>query len=358
MGTLARGVIKGYRYAQREARRERRELERELEREDRRESRELEREARRESRELERQQKYSQKLQELEEAAIEVSEFENHINGLISSYKQCGKVWNWSKILSSKPPAKPSKLYAHENAAKDKLNEYKPSFFDKLLRRSETKRRKLASDVEKAKLEDEKEYKKALKNYEQRYGYWNKLQKLANKIIAGDPKGLIEACKGINTFKQIIRLIPLIEFKTDDSIYIEAILRLRGDEIIPDMEKKLLKSGRLSVKKMPKTKFYKLYHDYVWGCVLRVVRELFALLPIEMTIITAFGKVFNSQTGHREEHPLLSIVITRKIMENLDFETLSISDVMQKTVSHIKFLKTKGFRPIKKIELSDVKNWI
>jgi len=75
----------------------------------------------------------------------------------------------------------------------------------------------LASDVEKAKLEDEKEYKKALKNYEQRYAYWNKLQKLANKIIGGDPKGLIEACKGINTFKQIIRLIPLIEFKTDDS---------------------------------------------------------------------------------------------------------------------------------------------
>jgi hypothetical protein len=218
----------------------------------------------------------------------------------------------------------------------------------------------LASDVEKAKLEDEKEYKKALKNYEQRYAYWNKLQKLANKIIAEDPKGLIEACKGINTFKQIIRLIPLIEFKTDDIIYIEAILRLRGDEIIPDMEKKLLKSGRLSVKKMPKTKFYKLYHDYVWGCVLRVARELFALLPVEMTIITAFGKVFNSQTqnGHREEHPLLSIVITRKIMENLDFETLSISDVMENTVSHIKFLKTKGFKPIKKIEISDVKYWI
>ena len=342
MGTLARGVFKGYRYAQREAMRE---------------SRELEREARRESRELERQQKYLQKLQEIEEAAIEVSKFENHINGLISSYKQCGKVWNWSKILSSKPPAKPSRLYAHENSAKGKLNEYKPSFLDKLLRRSETKRRKLASDVEKAKLEDEKEYKKALKNYEQRYAYWNKLQKLANKIIAGDPKGLIEACKGINTFKQIIRLIPLIEFKTDDSIYIEAILRLRGDEIIPDMEKKLLKSGRLSVKKMPKTKFYKLYHDYVWGCVLRVARELFALLPVEMTIITAFGKVFNSQTqnGHREEHPLLSIVITRKIMENLDFETLSISDVMENTVSHIKFLKTKGFKPIKKIEISDVK---
>lgn len=126
------------------------------------------------------------------------------------------------------------------------------------------------------------------------------------------------------------------------------------------MEKKLLKSGRLSVKKMPKTKFYKLYHDYVWGCVLRVTRELFALLPIEMTIITAFGKVFNSQTqnGHREEHPLLSIVITRKIMENLDFETLSISDVMENTVSHIKFLKTKGFKPIKKIEISDVKYWI
>ena len=138
MGTLARGVIKGYRYAQREARRERRELER--------------------------QQKYLQKLEELEEAAIEVSEFENHINGLISLYKECGKVWNWSKILSSKPPAKPSRLYAHENAAKDKLNEYKPSFLDNLLRRSETKRRKLASDVEKTKLEDEKEYKKALRN--------------------------------------------------------------------------------------------------------------------------------------------------------------------------------------------------
>ena len=337
MGSLARGIIKGYRYAQREGRREKHQSEREAER----------------------QQKYLQKLKEIEEAAIEVSEFDNHINSLISLYKECGKVWNWSKILSFKPPAKPLRLCIYENAGKDKLNEYNPSFLDKLLRRSETKRRKLASDVEKAKLEDEKEYKKTLKDYEQIYGYWNKLQRLANKIIAGDPKGLIEACKRINPFKQIIKLIPSIEFITDNSIYIEAILRLRGDEIIPDIEKKLLKSGRLSVKKMPKTKFYKLYHDYIWGCVLRVARELFALLPVEMIIITAYGKVFNSRTqnGHREKHPLLSIVITRKIMESLNFETLSISDVMENTVSHIKFLKTKGFKPIKKIEISDVTYW-
>lgn len=116
--------------------------------------------------------------------------------------------------------------------------------------------------------------------------------------------------------------------------------------------KKILKSGKLSVKDMPKTKYFQLYQDYVCGSAIRLARELFALLPTDMVIVNVLGEVLNTKTGHLEESPILSVAIPRETLQKLNFDMLDPSDSMENFVHNMKFMKTKGFNPVDKIDKS------
>jgi homogentisate 1,2-dioxygenase len=94
------------------------------------------------------------------------------------------------------------------------------------------------------------------------------------------------------------------------------------------------------------------YQDYICGCVLRVANETFALLPFQTVIVTAVGDVLNTQTGHLEVKPLMSVVIPRSTLERLNMDTIDPSDSMRNFVCRMEFKKTKGFMVVDNIESS------
>ena len=109
---------------------------------------------------------------------------------------------------------------------------------------------------------------------------------------------------------------------------------------------------KLSVKKMPKTKYFGLYQDYVCGCAIRVAREVFALLPTDMVIVNVIGEILNTKTGYLEEVPILSVSIPKETLLKLNLEMLDPSDAMDNFVHNMKFMKTKGFNPVERIDKS------
>jgi len=316
--------------------------------------RRAEREAQRRRRELERQRKQLEKMQELERAAYEFQVHENYIALLLSVHKECSGAWDWEAIESSEPPDKPPKSYAHEESAQVRLEGFKPGVFDKLLKRREAKRDELVKALEEAKRADEAEYQEALQAHEQEYADWESTCKLAGRILAGDPKAYLDAIRQTDPFSDISELGSSIEFRVEDRHFVEATLHVNGDEVIPSEAKSLLKSGKLSVKPMPKGRFYELYQDYVCGCVLRVARELFALVPIEMVIVNAMISLLNTQTGYMEEKPVLSVAIPRKTIDGLNIDMLDPSDSMNNFVHRMAFKKTKGFGAVEALKPSDL----
>ena len=316
--------------------------------------RRAEREALKRQRELERQRKQLAKMQELERAAYEVSVYENYIDVLTSIHKDCGQVWDWKEIQSALPPSKPTKSDENERRAQSNLESYKPGLIDKMLKRVETKRNELATAVEEGKKRDERLYQEALREYEQNYADWEATRELATRILAGEIDAYIDAIKQADPFSEISQLGSSIEFKPYNSKLMEATLHVNSVDVIPNETKTLLNSGKLSVKKITKTRFFELYQDYVCGAVLRVARELFALLPIEMTIVTAVGELLNTKTGHKEEQPILSVAIPREMLNKLNFALLDPSDSMDNFLYNMKFQKTKGFQAVKKILPTDL----
>lgn len=304
-----------------------------------------ERDAKRRQRELEMRQKQFEKMQALEQAEYEVQVFENYLDVLLSIHKECGNVWDWEAIRDSEPPSKPPRAYSTEKAAQAHLENYKPGAIDKLLKRVDAKREDLAKAVKEARLEDEEKYLKAIEIYEQELKEWESLTDLANRILNDEAEAHLEAISELDPFSEINQIGSSIDFQFHGNL-IEATLHVNGEEVIPSESKSLLKSGKLSVKKLPKSQFNELYQDYVCGAVLRVARELFALLPIEMVLVTAVGTLLNTTTGHLEDQPILSIMMPRKTLNLLNFEKIDPSDSMSNFVHRMSFKKTKGFEGI------------
>jgi hypothetical protein len=317
-------------------------------------ARRVERESKRRQRELERQRQQFEKMRELEKAAYTVRVYENYIDLLQSIHKECGQVWNWEELRSAPNPKPPTIMKENQKTAQEQIDKYEPGLFDSFFGLKKIKRAKLFQDLQKAIEQDEDENRTALESYKEQLADWETTCEIAKKVLAGDAEGYIEAIRQADIFSEISELGSSVEFETEGGSFVQATLRPNSEEVIPSEIKGLLSSGKLSVKKMPKGKFYELYQDYVCGCVLRVSREIFAILPIEMIIATAVANVLNSQTGHLEEQPILSAAIPRKTLETLNFDLLDPSDSMNNFVHRMNFLKTKGFKSIERLLPSEL----
>jgi hypothetical protein len=296
------------------------------------------------------------KMEELARANYEVEVYENRIDVFTSVHKDCGHYWDWEEISLSSPPIEPKKSDLHEKEALENLNNFEPGFSDKLFRRGENKRMELEKAVVSSKEEDNKEYLDSIQAYEHDLANWEMVHSLAIRILDKDIEAYMEAIRNVGSLEEISELGSQAQFKIDEFNQIEAELNIHDAEVIPTEVKTLLKSGKLSVKPMPKTRYYGLYQDYVCSCAIRVAREIFALLPTEIVLVTIIGEILNTKTGHLEDMPVLSVAIPKDTLETLNFDMLDPSDGMDNFVHNMKFIKTKGFNPVEKLDKSQFVN--
>ena len=310
------------------------------------ESRRVERESRRRQSELEKERAQLERMQERERAMHAVKVYENHIKVLRTVHKDCGGVWDWEAIASAQPPSEPTVIDAREKEARAAVDRYRPGMTDKLLKRIESRHAQLEQAVAEANRADEREYQTALREYETQCRDWEATCGLAGRVLEGDPQSYIEVVEQATPLTEIGEIGTSLYFQPIDSRIMEVTLRVHEDEVIPKDTVTLLKSGKASVKKMPKSRFNELYQDYICGCVLRVARELLALLPLETAVVHATSRVLNTQTGHMEEKPILSALVPRETMDSLDFEMLDPSDSLANFVHRMNFKPLKGFLPV------------
>jgi len=104
---------------------------------------------------------------------------------------------------------------------------------------------------------------------------------------------------------------------------------------------------------MPITKFWALYQDYVCSIAFRVGRETFGRLPVSIILVTVQVPMLNTQTGHKEEQPILSVTFSRQTFKELNFQSLDPSDAMNNFVNRMSFAARSGFKVIEPLSLSD-----
>ena len=248
------------------------------------------RDAKKRQRELERQTKEMAKLSALEQARLEVETFENGLDVLLSIHKEQTDTWDWPDIAASLPPVPPRRQSHNEFKARQMLA-------------VAAIRKNAVTVLETAQKQDEREYQEALQAYTTERAEWDKLSGLAHRVLRGEDDAYIEAIRDLSPFTELVAIGSSLHFTVHNARMIECVLTTSGRQAIPSEYKSLTASGKVSIKPMPRSRFIEVYQDYICGCVLRVAREVFALLPIETLIMSATAESLDTSTGHTAERP-------------------------------------------------------
>ena len=276
------------------------------------------RDSQRRQRELEQRAKERAKLSAVEQARLEVETFEKNLDSLLSIHKEQSEVLDWEEFASSLPPPDPQRKSYYELRTKQHLMVLLPN------RKENTE-----IQIEKAHEQDEQLFQDEVQNYYDQKAKWEKLKDLSRRVLAGEHKAYTEALVEFNPFAEMSDLGSSINFTVHSAKLIECVLKINGRQAIPAEVKTLTASGKVSIKTMPKGRFHEIYQDYLCSCVLRVVREVFSLLPIDTILITASADSLNTSTGHMVEQPVLSMVIPRVIVTRLNFNQLNSTNALE-----------------------------
>lgn len=310
--------------------------------------RRLERAETRRINEAARQYKAMQKQEAFENGQRAVQEYNDYIELISSTHKDTSEKIDWHEILNAPAPGKPEKADRHQQAARVKSENYKPSMLDKFLGSSNTKKSKLEQDIELAASKDQQQYEEELRQYQEEMKEWSSNQELAKGVLALDPvayKGVIDYLDPFSDIKEIGSGIKLDYEKN----HVVITLNANGITVIPDFTLTQTSTGKVSKKKMPVTRFNEMYQDYICGCVLRAAREIFSFLPVEFVFVHVMSELVDSATGHLEPQPILSVAIPRMTLERLNFSAIDPSNSMQNFKHNMKFSKTNGFNIVSKL---------
>lgn len=300
-------------------------------------------------RELEKQYKHFEKMKELEQARYEVEVYENYVERLVSVHKEVSEPIEWRSLILSEEQVL---VKDHDNKikAEEIFSAYVPSFFDKIFRRIEKKKKILEENIVQAEAKDEEEYQTLLSAFLQ----MKKESDIAKKVLNNEEGSFTEAISHFSQsseFAEISELGSKVTFEIKDNKFISAKIFVHEDDVIPSEAKILLKSGKLSEKKIPVGQRNKLRQDYICSCVIRIASEIFSILPVDMTVVTAMDELLNTSTGHKEEVPVLSVAISKETLKGLDLNSLDPSDAMNNFVHNMNFKKTLGFSRVEEIDV-------
>lgn len=312
-----------------------------------------ERDAARRQRELDKLMKERQKAEAAETAKLEVAEFENYLELLVSVHKQAGLAWDWQSSATALPPTAPTRSDEAERTARAARAAFVPGFFDRLFRQVDAKVAKLEGAIAAAQALDESVFVDATNKWRESHGAWEHERKVGQRVLARDGRTYAAALTYAGAFDEVSAYGASVTVTASTADAVVVHVEITDDEIVPTEVVKLTASGKLSSKAMPKGQYWDLYQDHVCSCAIRVASEVFAALPVDRVIVNTGSRQVSSATGHPELVTHLAVHFTRAELEKLNLDRIDPSDSMRNFSHHMQFAKTSGFKPVDPITLDD-----
>lgn len=266
--------------------------------------------------------------------AEEVNQFEERLEYVLSMHKGDCRYWDWASYAASLIPVEPKRLNTNRLEALQQMAISAAMLVPPKL-----------DQISVAEKKDETKYQEAYKSYSDWHGEFQQTKQLAVRILQGDLPAYEEVLHLFCPFSVIEDVGSSVEFIFHSPKIAECQLVVHGVEVIPDHEKKLSKRGKLSAKKMPRARFHEIYQDYVCGCMLRIVREVFAVLPFKHILITASVE----DEGMMEPVPVMSAILPKLIITEVDIDNVDPSDCIESYVHRGDFKATRRSEAFKSI---------
>ncbi|HOA30912.1 MAG TPA: DUF4236 domain-containing protein [Clostridia bacterium] len=268
-----------------------------------------------------------------------VNNYEYYINLIRSLHKEGLEPIDWQSIAEEEEPFKKGEMGPLQNEAVLRYEEYKPGVLEKVFSSLLAKKKeKLKQHILWAEGEDAKVYEE-----------WENRARFANGIIECNEQVCTTLLDEIKPFSDIEAFCEVrrCNFRKN-GIEIDVIIK---KDVVPDHSLSLTKTYKISKKDLTKTTYYDIMQDYVCSLCFRIARDMFAIFHSNTVLVNALKTVLNTSTGYYEDVPILSIKFNRGIFDMLNLDRIDPSDALKNFMHNMEFLKTKGFKPIKKLTL-------
>ena len=309
------------------------------------------RDAERAQRRQERQLRQFDKELLLQEAEEEVQEYRDHVERLKSLQEVTRACVDWVAISSAPEPREPTYSRQREIEATTRAREYKFSWIDRLFKRQNTIRNRFETLIHLAIQEDKADFQRLTDSWVEEHHEWYLGTETARGVLSGDPVSRGRALELANTFAEMTELGIRVsaDASTKDGAAVD--FEFEFNELVPAEEKRLLKTGRVSAKRLTRTRYHGLCQTIVCGCALRIANDVLAILPDSKVLVTAVEVFVNKQTGHIDNRTILSVFFTRTTMEALNMEQLDPAECMVNFEHRMSFKPSTGFRPIERFTI-------
>jgi len=299
-------------------------------------------------RDQERQHKHALKIQAIEAAEGEVEEHEYYIQYITSFHKECASDINWSMIASQSPPIVPLKTNDREIIARSRRENYIPGFWIKLFDLTKYRIDKLEADIKRAKNADKLSYTEAMAQFKRRYAEWEQETSLAKNILNNNFEAYESVIRELELWLGIKEIGKILNIEFHNNKYVEISLN-DNRACIPQQRKRALKRGGISLTNMPVGLYNEICYTYICSSVTRIMREVFAALPVESIQINIIGDFVNTITGHPESHPILSVKGRKDSFKDINWNNIDPISFIKAFEHRVDFKKTKGFGAVMKL---------
>lgn len=282
-----------------------------------------------------------QKQLDLEYAKATVEEYEDRITAIKTIHVEHEDPIDWGQIYNiAEPFPDPYTVPGPKEAeARQKQENYKPGFFAKRFKFAEDANQQYYQNlIEAGQKEDRKQYDE-----------WRNLHILAEGAVNGDTDTMLEIIENMAPFEDLTEFGSGFEIGFLNSNIAEVEFTIMADTVVPTESKSLTATGKLSIKQLAKGKRLDLMQDYVCSCILRIAGDLFAILPIGGVLVHAMDTFIDTSMGSTEAKDIVSVFIDKATFSQLTLEAIDPSDAMQNFKCNMTFLKTKGFKPVKRL---------
>ena len=280
----------------------------------------------------------SEKDSDVEKNTQLMEEFNDMLDDIRSIHEVGTEPIDWNEILNEPQPFDPDKMGPREQQARGKKSEKEDSLFSRFFDAAEEEEAEPELSVEEAAKEDRIAY-----------GQWEENRKLAKRILDGDIDAYFEAVQELEPFEDILDYGSDFDIGTDIPDVMEVEFHARTSRVVPDKMLTLTSTGKLSSKAMTKTLHYDIAQDYICSCVIRVAREMFAILPVNKVLVHVEDEVETS--SGTSTATVLSVLFDRRHFEKLDLDSLDPSETLESFDCHMNFKKTQGLKPVERVEL-------
>ncbi len=237
---------------------------------------------------------------------------------------------DWRAILDAPDPTPPKRSTDHADPAHMALFEYEPGLLDRALFLSGRKRARLRQRLEEAQRRDDAEHAEAVRRYEDERAASESRKALARRVLEGDREAYREAFvaeAGVQESLPVSAATLVMHEDDDGRIEVEAdVVAVRFD--LPTHDVVVNEDGSLFANRMGKSEQAAFFEDYVCSALLRMAREVLAVLPVDGVRVTVSEEVLNTATGHNENVVLAWAYVDRETLESLNLSLIDPSDAL------------------------------